>query len=239
MNWSPILSKFKTDPRLQDFECVAYDLLAHGRRGAESLPEPIDLETVARDLLRQIPDGPFIGVGHSYGLRPLLEISAWHPDRLKQLVVEDSSPVLSGAGFGQLTSIFDEVPFPCASREEAKRILESIYGEGQLSKFLLSNVREIQPGVHDWRFPKATLQVLLKDAQTRHLWKEWENYPGPVSMIVGKNSAHVSPSRVEECVSRRLGKVTDVEWIEGAGHWVHADQPQLFFEALVRSLIKA
>ena len=236
MNWGPVLNRLKTDPRSSHFTPHAFDLLAHGRRGGESLPRPLTGEAVAEDLLRQVPPGPFVGVGHSYGLRPLLKIAAQDPQRLVKLIVEDASPVISGAGMGQLTSIFNEVPMPCSTREEAKRVIEEIYGEGQLSKFLLSNVREVSPGVHDWRFQKQALAELLEDARRHELWDEWKSYPGPVGMILGASASYVTPEALEKCLQLREGKATEVSEIRGAGHWVHADQLNGFFEALIKMI---
>ncbi|MBS1983004.1 MAG: alpha/beta hydrolase [Bdellovibrionales bacterium] len=237
INWGPIVSRLKQDPFTRDWDVRAVELLGHGRRGLEALPRPLTQDAVAEDLERQLPDGPMIAVGHSFGLRPLLKIAGRHPEKFLRLIAEDSSPVLSGPGLAQLLLIFDGIETPFATREAAKLKLDSLFGaESAMAKFLLSNIREIREGVHDWRFQRDALRELLLDARDHALWTDWERYSGPISMILGANSDYVPAVRLEECLRRRPGKVTEAVHVPNAGHWVHSEQPAQFIQELVSIL---
>lgn len=228
LNWGPVTNRLKATFG-DALSITAVDLLGHGRRAGEPVPRPLTLEAVTDDFEKQLPPGPLIGLGHSFGLRPLLLFAERHPERVPALIIEDSSPVLSDAGFDQLRQIFVEIRLPAASREEAKAEIEKFFGPGTaMSRFLLSNVRETEDGKQDWRFAKDALWELLSEAQVQNLWREWERYAGPLYMILGENSKHVGPVVAKECVTRRRGKPTEEIWVSGAGHWVHADQLEVF-----------
>ena len=231
-NWGPILHRLRQDPRSTSWELVAVDLLGHGRRSHTD--QPITLKSIVDDLQSQIPDGPFVGVGHSFGLRPLLKLADRDPGRVHRIVAEDSSPALSRQGAEELTQIFRQTPVPFSSRELARAHLDATWGEGsKMSRFLLSNIREQSAEVHTWRFDAPKLAALLEESIEESLWTEWARYPGRVSMILGGSSSFVTAERLEECLAKRAGKALEVVKIAGAGHWVHSDQPAAFVEQLI------
>jgi pimeloyl-ACP methyl ester carboxylesterase len=237
-NWGPIINKLRADPRCEGWELQAVDLLAHGRRGREPVPRPLTLEAIAADLDNLFSGDDWIGVGHSFGLRPLLRLAQRNPARFTRIVAEDSSPLLSDAGYSSLAKIFDEVPAPFPSREEARASLNVSFGiDTALSRFLLSNIRELAPGVHNWRFDRDALRELLWESRSCPLWPEWRSFAGPIHMILGAQGSYVPEDRLGECLESRPAPLrTDVVRIEGAGHWVHSDRPVEFVEQLVRMI---
>ncbi len=238
LNWGPVLNRLKSFSDFRDVEFFVPDLLGHGKRAGETLPSPLHLKDVALDLKNQLPHlGPWIGVGHSFGLRPLLYLSAENPNLFSKIVAEDSSPVLSGPGLQQLFDIFEKIPVPFVSRDEAKGFLDLRYGQQTaLSKFLLSNIRETNEG-YTWRFQRSSLRELLIDCRDHELWSQWAAFQGPMHMILGDRSDYVSQERLNLCELSRKGKITTREKISNAGHWVHSDQPEAFSVALRRALL--
>jgi pimeloyl-ACP methyl ester carboxylesterase len=220
-----------------DFQLQTTDLLGHGARSHDG-SESFGLEAVTKDLLTQIPAGPFIGVGHSFGLRPLLRAAAKQPERVKALIFEDSSPALSESGYREIRGILNDIPVPFPSREEAKDFLERLYGPGhRMARFLLSQIRE-RPEGHTWRFDRAGLSSLLEESRNASLWKEWAEFEGPIHMILGQESGFVSAERLEQCRRERGFKPLEVDHIPQAGHWVHADQLGQFVTKLADILNK-
>lgn len=239
LNWGPVLSRLRALPSRAGDEFFAVDLLAHGRRGQDPVPRPLTVEAVANDLMTQLPDGPIIGVGHSFGLRPLLKLSAQYPGKLVGLVSEDSTPALSQAGYSQLVQIFDGIALPQPTRETARAEIEKSFGvDTTMTRFLVSNVRELSPGVHGWRFQAEALRELLDEARDHDLWNEWRAYTGPIELITGERSGHVTRERADEAVRNRGDRSIRLTVVPDAGHWVHADQPESFVSALDRALVR-
>jgi pimeloyl-ACP methyl ester carboxylesterase len=237
LNWSPVVYKLKRHPLWQNdqWEITVPELLGHGRRIEKGEVEQINLKSVTEDLLSQIPPGPFFALGHSFGLRPLLLITRMEPGRIQALIAEDSSPVISERGRADIDEILTRIPVPFASRDAAKDWLDRHYGpSSSMSRFLLSHIRETNPGQHSWRFNAPKLKALIDEAHNTSAWGEWAQYPGPLGMILGGQSSFVPSSRLQECIDVRAGKRTEVVQIEQSGHWVHSDQPDLFVEALIK-----
>jgi esterase len=240
LNWGPILTRLKQNPDLQDWHFVTPDLLGHGgRRGPEALGyDTLSHARLCEDLKLQLPQGrDLVALGHSFGLRPLLLLSAdpeWG-SRMKALIVEDASPELTEESAAHLRTIVNRVPVPFASREEAKKTLQEIFApDTRLAAFLFSNIRAQASDSHTWRFDKTGLMQLLDEAAAHPLWSEWANYSGPTFILRGEHSDHLSPERLQRALDRRSSKPPQVVQIPQSGHWIHSDQPELFAEELVK-----
>ena len=239
LNWSPVISKLKSDSWVEKniSGMINPDLLGHGQKARNPEPLTLSLKVVAEDLSANIPDEEFIGIGHSFGLRPLLYIASQANSKLQALIVEDASLVLSSQSYSEISAIVAGAPGPFDSRAEAKLCIEKIHGEQtRLSRFLMTNIRENQSGKHDWRFDSKELLGLLEECKDQPQWKAWSEFKGPIDIILGADSGFVSPARVQECLAHRPGLTTQVVHIAQAGHWVHADQLDAFVAELVKVL---
>jgi len=242
LNWLPVkrlLEKAQADKILTgDWKFTAVDLLGHGKKYDLSAYSKFSIEEICLDLLNEVPKTPFVAVGHSFGLRPLLRITEklGYEKIIKTLIVEDSSPVLSDRGFEDLRTIFHELPEVYSSRLNAKETFQKVWGfESKMPGFLLTNIQE-KNGLYSWKIDRKKMFKLLEDSRNQSMWEAWENYQGPIEMLMGSVSSFVPEERIKECVERRAGKVTRVQYIEGSGHWVHADQVELFTNALINLL---
>ena len=207
-------------------------MLGHGHKvGFEG---ELSLERITEDLLPELPQEPFWILGHSFGIRAGLRLCDLYPKRVQGLIVEDSAPMISQNGFNEIMSIFESTPESFATREAARDYFLTHWDE-RFARFLLSHIRELSPGQHRWRFQSAKLKKLMLDAKKESLWDSWAAFEGPIAMILGERS-YVSAERIEECRSLRAGKPFEVVQIAQSGHWVHADQPDLFCEQVVRLL---
>ncbi len=242
LNWGPVLTKLNGMPWTKEngLRLESYDLLGHGFKSQKNQPN-LSVDDLGKDLLLEIQKNSIneneeiYAVGHSFGIRPLLWICKNHPKLIQGLVVEDSSPVVSEQGFRELNAIFDQIKPPFKTRLQAKEAIEKIFGLGtKMSRFLLTGMRENEAGVFDWRFDAVGLKHLLKWAYEHPQWKEWENFSGPIAMIMGEDSGFVSKDRQQECLDRRKNKQTKIIQIHQAAHWVHSDQLDLFCGEVVK-----
>lgn len=236
LNWGPIISRLRADPFMADWTIKPVDMLAHAYRPLDSQRTHLGLDELTHDMLSQIAEGEFVALGHSFGLRPLLRMSHLYPNRIKALIVEDSSPELSGKSFEFLRDVVEATPVPFKNRDESRQYFDGRFPtQPALSRFLQSNVRPGEDGLLRWRFNAPALRDLLEEAARNPMWEEWSAYPGPVHMIIGENSDYTNPPLRDRCVKSRVGP-TDVEIIPQSGHWVHSDQPELFTQCLVKTL---
>lgn len=239
-NWGPVLAKLRAEPAMSGFSFQAVELLGHGTRGQVEHPQQFSESKILEQLMKDLGSEPFVGVGHSYGLRPLLLFSKKSSGQMRALIVEDSSPEMSQQGRQTLDKIFSDINVPFESRDAARKALDDCFGrDSVMSRFLLSNIRQRDDGLHDWRFSTIALKRLLEEAQQRSLWDEWRDYPGTIGMILGDEGAsYVTRARLDQCIQfRPVGQTLSVR-ISGAGHWVHSEQLNQFTAELVK-LVKS
>jgi len=248
-NWLGVNSKLRASPDFAVWDLICPDLRWHSgdpRRFESDVPATT--AAVAEDLaktLAQVEARELLVLGHSFGLRPLLKIVAHDMlpgKKILGLIAEDSSPVLSDHGSDQLELILGQTPVPFATREAARQYFDDTFGAASaMSRFLLSNVREdAERGGHTWRFSERILLELLRASRAESLEPEWLSYAGPVYMVVGDRSAHLPHARAEhwQRVRTQRGQRAELAYVAGAGHWVHADQPESFAMTILNILSK-
>jgi esterase len=234
INWSPLVHRFSKE--LLGWTFVCPDLLGHGRKAQTQEPEAITLQRMVDALEAEVPQEPFVALGHSFGLRPLLKLGVkLGPERMPMLIAEDATPEISDAGFAQLLKIFDATPTPFSSREAARQFFFEHYSP-VIARFLYSHLRETLCGTWTWRFDDAALRKLLVSSKTDALWAEWESYAGTLALIRGEDSTYVTSERLEQARAARLPRSLLVGQIPQAGHWVHSDQPDSFVQEVVKML---
>jgi pimeloyl-ACP methyl ester carboxylesterase len=102
--------------------------------------------------------------------------------------------------------------------------------------FLTSNL-EVKPDGLRWL---PNLELLLRELPAILDFPVAEGqpgYPGPALFLCGADSDYLDAAA--EPVVRRLFERAVIQRIAGAGHWVHADQPEAVIAALDRFLPRA
>lgn len=231
-NWRRITPAFE-----DRFHVLTYDQRGHGRSFQPSTGYgPADYATDLRDILNELKWDKIHLVGHSMGGRNALEFSSMHPDRLISLVVEDIGVEASEEAKTSILRLLDLVPRPFKTRKEAREFFDNTYpglishaqNPKALSQYFYSNMTEKEGGGVDWRFSLDGVKQTLDRGRERDRWDLIENLTTPTLYIRGGKSRDLSPEIYQETLRRNAriqGKV-----IEGAGHWVHFDQPEAFIK---------
>jgi pimeloyl-ACP methyl ester carboxylesterase len=180
-------------------------------------------------------------VGHSMGGKLAMIFALLNPEKVRRLALIDIAPVdyrKPGNTYHEqlLTTLLG---IDLSSHSSLKSIHEEIarrLGDGQLAMFLAKNITKTSPrGAYGWR---CNLPVLQR--HIRHLLiglADLEAYGPclvPSLFLKGNQSSYVLPEHETERLhffpqSHLLG-------IDGAGHWLHSDQPQATVAALLAFL---
>lgn len=233
-NWLKIVSA------LQGTEnCLVFDQRGHGRSfkptsgyGAANYAQDLWEITEALGWDR------FVLVGHSMGGRNALVFAGLHPEKVEKLVLEDISPEVALKGHEYYENLLNLVPTPFASREAAKAFFQTEFLQKAktrenaqiLSQFLYANLYEQPDGAWDWRFSKPGIIASVVESGNQDYWKILTEIKRPTLMVRGEKSPEFSKAAYEKAL-HCSPLVSGVE-ISNAGHWVHADQPQLFTDVL-------
>lgn len=214
------------------------DMPNHGRSPwTDRFDYDLFADLVAEDLVeRGAGKQPITLVGHSMGGKVAMRVALLHPQLLKRLVIVDVSPVDKG-GSDEFTYYADQLMgldlARLTSRSQADQALAEAIPNAGTRAFLLQNLHRDPEG--GWRW-LPNLALLRREMDRMSGWPEAPDahWDGPVLWVAGERSSFISP-QTESAMRRHFPNVR-LEVVAGAGHWVHADQPQAFTDLLRRFL---
>jgi pimeloyl-ACP methyl ester carboxylesterase len=233
-NFRKIIASLERTERI-----LVYDQRGHGRSfKPDSGYAP---ENYADDLLKitdELGWDSFILVGHSMGGRNVLNFAFRHPKKVTHLIVEDIGAESSDEVLPYFEALLGTVPTPFPNRESARTFFQTEFLEKAktrdkvdvLAKFLYSNLEEKPDGTTDWRFSKKAILESVTEGRAKARWNEVEALTMPTLWIHGEQSRELS-HEVYQRILALNPRITGVE-IPNAGHWVHAEQPELFTKVL-------
>ncbi|MEI6887931.1 MAG: alpha/beta fold hydrolase [Bacteroidota bacterium] len=207
------------------------DLRNHGQSPHSEVFDFNALEDDLLELTEEFSLNNFILIGHSLGGKTAMYFALHHPQSIKKLIVVDiglkKAPV--NTEHQMLINAMLGVDFSRAkARSDVDRQLEVAVTSQRLRQFLLKNVYWRDSRTLDWRL---NLHVINKN-----LLNIFEGvdiparYTGPALFIRGGRSGYLREEDLEELKKKFPGAL--VKTIPEAGHWVHADSPGEFLEAV-------
>ncbi len=106
--------------------------------------------------------------------------------------------------------------------------METFVADFGTRQFLLKNLERREDGSYAWKMNLTTLHRDYEEI-VKPITSEMP-YLGPTLVIKGGNSRYISS--LDESDFEQLFPAYQLETIPNAGHWVHAEQPKLFFETV-------
>lgn len=222
-NWRTLALQWE-----EDYTVYLLDQRNHGRSPHD---DRFDYPALAADLNRFLEERDLRGVrliGHSMGGKTAMEWAAHHPERLLGMVVADMAPVAYNAHHTLILEALNAVDVAnAASRQSVDEALlqGGIEDEG-VRQFLLKGLTRRTEGGFRWRF---NLEVITRDYN--HILDgvaEDAQVDVDALFLYGGNSYYVLPA-YHPIIRARFPKAI-LEEMPGAGHWLHAEQPEVFYE---------
>jgi pimeloyl-ACP methyl ester carboxylesterase len=228
-NWSSIARWLGRRHRV-----LTVDLRNHG----ESPWDPChDYAALADDVARVIEThlgGPAAILGHSMGGKAAMVLAVSRPKLVDRLVVVDIAPARSTGTLINALHAMQAVPLTAGMRRtDVEAALVDAIPDRAVRAFLVSNIRTAPDGLA-WA---VNLDALARHFDTILGFPEippGQRFTGPTLFLLGGRSEYVRPEHHAEI--RRLFPAAAIEAIDGAGHWVHAEAPGPFVEAVSRFL---
>lgn len=223
-NWAGMTRAFAASHHV-----VALDLPNHG---ASPWSEAADYPFMADAVAATIADlgGRAAVVGHSMGGKVAMMLALTRPELIERVAVVDIAPVSYTHTFAPYIRAMRSVSLArAARRSDVDQALASHIPDARVRAFLLQNL-DGDPGHYRWRPNLAVLGAAMPDLLGFPDPDGLTPYSGPALFISGAQSDYVTPEHTG--LIRRLFPAARLERIEGAGHWIHADQPEAFGAAL-------
>ncbi len=182
---------------------------------------------LADDLLEFIREHKLekpIIIGHSMGGKVAMTFTLEHPEMVEKLVVVDISPRKypgRNVHFDMITAMmkvdFDHVE----TREDVEKQLVESIPDKRIRLFVMKNLYRKTRHTFDWRLNlealSANMDFVFDGVESS------DTYSGPTLFIRGGLSNYIQDS--DTPLIKDLFPNAKIQTIEGASHWVHADNP--------------
>jgi esterase len=224
-NWRSIAQQLAAHHRV-----LVFDLRNHGASpwadgmSYREMVEDLRASLAARDVRRAAL------IGHSMGGKAAMLAALLYPAEVDRLVVVDVAPAPNPPTLLAYVRAMWALDLGSITRRgEADARLAALVPDPAERGFLLQNL-VIRDGAAEWRL---NLEAIERDFSAITGFPELPpsaSYGGPTLFISGARSDYIAPKH--EPTIRRLFSHSRIHRIEGAGHWVHAEQPEAFLRAV-------
>jgi pimeloyl-ACP methyl ester carboxylesterase len=235
---------------------VFYDQRGHGQ-SAEASPDSYTIEQLGKDLETVLsvtaPKGPVVLVGHSMGGMTVLSHARQFPRRYRNRIVGVAliSSAAEGVARSQVAEILknpalEAVRFAVRyapktvhrTRGAAKSVIAPIlraasYGDAKVSPSVVAFSEKMMHGT-----PIVTLVEFLHALEVHDEDAALQTLAKVPTLIACGSRDLITPVEHSEAMAARLPKC-ELVIVEGAGHLVQLEQPEIIDDALVRLVERA
>lgn len=224
-NWASLARQLGDSHRV-----FTLDLRNHGQSPwAETMTYREMAGDVAAFLVGHGLEGATV-MGHSMGGKTAMLLALEEGDLVGRLIVVDIAPVAYGHSHLPYIEAMQAVDLSAAARRgEVDRALRDAVPDPGLRGFLLHNLAS-EAGRIRWRINLAALGDNMDELIGYPNDLEGLSYNGATLFLSGAGSDYVQAD-----YHPRIGALfpaAEIDTIAGAGHWVHAEQPQAFLARL-------
>jgi pimeloyl-ACP methyl ester carboxylesterase len=222
-NWKTLANSYAKE----GFEVHLVDQRNHGRSPHD---EAFNYDLLAEDLKQYLEHKGIKSasiIGHSMGGKTAMRFATLYPGFVEKLIIVDIAPKYYSPHHQQILEGLTQIAEArLTSRSDADELLAKYISELSIRQFLLKNLY--------WKTPdELNLRINLKALKSNieEIGKglpQGATYSGKTVFIKGEKSNYIQKSDEADIASHFQN--FDVESIEGAGHWIHAEKRAEFFK---------
>jgi pimeloyl-ACP methyl ester carboxylesterase len=228
-NWTFVQQQLAANRRV-----IALDARNHGNSPQDPA---MDYRVMAADVAETLGAMGLRRVallGHSMGGKTAMTLALARPELVSRLVVADIAPVTYPPRIVRTVVAMQTVPLrPGLTRREADAALAAAgVAEAGVRGFLLLNLRMDGPAPV-WRLGLDHIAAAMP-AIEGFPDPGSATYPGPVLVLAGETSDYIQAA--DHPRFRAIFPDVRFATIPAAGHWLHAENPAAFLDAVVAFL---
>ena len=218
------------------YKAFAVDLRNHGRSPHSEI---FDYDVMAADLREFVEQHALTRImllGHSIGGKVAMQFAIDHPDRVDKLVIVDIAPKRYEPSQHDLLEALRLLDLPrYNSFGDVDAALAAAISDASLRQFLLKNLARDENGHLRW---KIDLEAIERNYHKllRGLAAE-RTFDKPSLFIRGGRSNYIEDT--DAPLIRQIFPQAEIATLAQAGHWVHVDLPEEFFQTVVNFLRRA
>ncbi|HER07576.1 MAG TPA: alpha/beta fold hydrolase [Bacteroides sp.] len=236
-NWVSIARELSSD-----FEVFVVDQRNHGRSPHSKVHDYPSMRDDLRDFMDAQGIGKAVLLGHSMGGKTVMFFAEAWPKRVQSMITVDIAPKPYrdlalhsnfAANHAKMIDAMLEVDLSkMETREDMDHALRSSVGSERIRGFLLKNVRRDRKGNFHWRINLEALRNHLDDIfdglDTERIIRNGGITGFPVLFIAGAQSDYIRAE--DHTLIRSVFPAAEIVTIPNAGHWLHAEQPDLLLK---------
>ncbi len=225
-NWRAIAKRLSVDRQV-----IAVDMRNHGGSFWDAHHSYHDMADDLAHTLGQIT-GPVDILAHSMGGKAAMVLALRNPPNLHRMIIVDIAPVTYTHSHIDNINILRSLDIEhLTRRSEADKLLSNQIHDPATRAFLLQSL-ELSENRNRWAL---NLDALAENMGYLIGFPDVSGvYPNDVIFIKGSLSEYISPAYQSKI--KRLFPHSCVHEIPDAGHWVHAEAPRLFIDAVIAFL---
>lgn len=220
-NWQTLAKRYA-----EDFEVYLIDQRNHGHSPHS---DEFNYDLMSDDLLEFVFDQQLMGVniiGHSMGGKTAMFFAKKRPELIHRMVVADMGVKGYKAHHTQIIAGLKSIDFnSIASRRDVDKALSEYVPEIGTRSFLMKGLHWKEKGKLAWRMNVDCISKHLNEMMipVDHGESDVESL-----FITGGESDYLPKDDYDQVLTH----FPDAEFIElsGAGHWLHVDQTEQFFD---------
>ncbi|WP_276167985.1 alpha/beta fold hydrolase [Zobellia alginiliquefaciens] len=228
-NWKTLGNQYAE----KGFEVHLIDQRNHGK---SFWSEDFDYDLLSEDLKNYMEGQQLESamiIGHSMGGKTTMQFACNYPNLVERMIVADigpkfypphHQPIIDGLNTLDLNTI--------KSRNEADSELGKHITDFGTRQFLLKNLYWVEKGQLGFRFNLKVLRNKMNEIGENISASDIFN--GPTLFLRGDRSEYIMPNDISEI--KKHFPQAELETIDNAGHWLHAENPKQFFEKSIAFL---
>lgn len=230
-NWKSFGSLYAAE----GFQVHMLDLRNHGRSFHS---EDFSYALMAKDVFDYCQERQLTNInviGHSMGGKVAMLLATTHPELVEKLIVADIGPKYYAPHHQDILAGLNAVDF--SEQPDRNQVEETLYPyipDFGTRQFLMKNLYWQEPGQLAFRFNlpvfNAKIEVIGEALPAEN------HFDKPTLFIRGGHSKYILdtdlPNIQKHFPNYKLATIPNV------GHWLHAENPKLFFEETARFLSK-
>ncbi len=211
-------------------------LLDQRNHGRSFHSDEFSYEVMAEDLKKYCEEHNLqniILLGHSMGGKVAMQFAVTYPEMVSKLIVADIGPKAYPPHHQDILKALSQLDFSkIKSRGEAEDILSEYIKDEGTKLFLLKNLYRKSKDEFSLRI---NLPVLLeKIEEVGVALPENTVFKGDTLFLGGEDSGYIE-TMDELLIKKHFPKAT-IETISKAGHWLHAENPNEFYDNVMNFL---
>ena len=172
-------------------------------------------------------------IGHSMGGKVAMLFATTYPEKVDKLVVADIGPKYYAPHHQDIFAGLNAIDF--STKPDRTSVEETLYPfipDFGTRQFIMKNLYWIEPGQLAFRFNLKVFNENIEVIGTK--LPEDALFENPALFIRGGNSKYILDSDLPQ-IEQHFPKY-QLATIPNVGHWLHAENPKLFFEETARFL---